>query len=59
MLRLLDAVALAIAVTLPTQWASAALNLNTATKDELIVKDPTLDLDRPKVDREKQRRTWH
>ena len=36
MFRLLAAVALAIAVTLPTQWASAALNLNTATKEELI-----------------------
>jgi len=36
MFRLLAAIALAIAVTLPTQWASAALNLNTATKEELI-----------------------
>ena len=36
MFRLLAAIALAIAVTLPSQWASAALNLNTATKEELI-----------------------
>ena len=36
MYRLLAALALAFVVTLPTQWASAAVNLNTATKDELI-----------------------
>ena len=36
MLRWILAAALALAVTLPTQWAAAAVNLNTATKDELI-----------------------
>ena len=34
--RWILAAALALAVTLPTQWAAAAVNLNTATKDELI-----------------------
>lgn len=36
MLRWIAAFLLALAVTLPTQWAAAAVNLNTATKDELI-----------------------
>jgi competence protein ComEA len=36
MLRWIAAIALAFAVSLPAQWAGAALNLNTATKDELI-----------------------
>ena len=36
MLRWIAAIALAFAVGLPAQWAGAALNLNTATKDELI-----------------------
>ena len=36
MFRWILAAALALAVTLPTQWAAAAVNLNTATKDELI-----------------------
>jgi len=36
MLRWILAAALALAVMLPTQWAAAAVNLNTATKDELI-----------------------
>ncbi|MEO5763678.1 MAG: helix-hairpin-helix domain-containing protein [Casimicrobiaceae bacterium] len=36
MLRWIVAAALALAVTLPTQWAAAVVNLNTATKDELI-----------------------
>jgi competence protein ComEA len=36
MFRWILAAALALAVTLPTQWAAAAINLNTATKDELI-----------------------
>ena len=36
MLRWILAAVLALAVTLPTQWAAAAVNLNTATKDELI-----------------------
>ena len=34
--RWILAAALALAVTLPTQWAAAAVNLNTATLDELI-----------------------
>ena len=36
MFRWILATALALAVTLPTQWAVAAVNLNTVTKDELI-----------------------
>jgi len=36
MVRWILAAALALAVTFPTQWAAAAVNLNTATKDELI-----------------------
>jgi len=36
MFRWILAAALALAVTLPTQWAAAAVNLNTATKDELV-----------------------
>jgi competence protein ComEA len=37
MLRWILAAALALAVILPTQWAAAAVvNLNTATKEELI-----------------------
>jgi competence protein ComEA len=36
MIRCILACVLALAVTLPTQWAAAAVNLNTATKDELI-----------------------
>ena len=36
MVRWILAAALALAVVLPTQWAAAAVDLNTATKDELI-----------------------
>ena len=36
MSRWILAALLALAVVLPTQWASAAVNLNTATKDELV-----------------------
>ncbi len=36
MFRWILAAVLVLAVSLPTQWASAAVNLNTATRDELV-----------------------
>lgn len=50
-----------------TGWAESTISRRVGTmcgfykyavKDDLLLKDPTLDLDRPKIDREKQRRTY-